>query len=289
MLDQQPDETRFYYWMTPEGRLATPEAQILGSAPFVDATQPQQAYYCSGIVMLFLTRMYMATGEERWLAGAQKLFDFSLRCADDAYAYPPSGKGSVAAAILHTITGDSRAKAAACQFGDYLLQEQSPEGWWRNPQADNMIIRLDHTAEFIDPYAAHTDLTELVEIPEGTAFVLHPGEFVLGSTIERIGLPDDIVARVDGKSSLGRLGILIHATAGFIDAGFNGQITLELSNVATLPIRLWPGMKIGQISFMKLDEPVERPYGHPELGSKYQGQSGPVASEYRHNRRGAAE
>ena len=108
---------------------------------------------------------------------------------------------------------------------------------------------------------------------------------MLGSTIERIGLPDDIVARVDGKSSLGRLGILIHATAGFIDAGFNGQITLELSNVATLPIRLWPGMKIGQISFMRIDEPVERPYGHPDLGSKYQGQSGPVASEYRHNRR----
>jgi dCTP deaminase len=146
----------------------------------------------------------------------------------------------------------------------------------------------NHTAEFIDPYGEHTDLTELVEIAEGSPFVLHPGEFVLGSTIERIGLPDDIVARVDGKSSLGRLGILIHATAGFIDAGFNGQITLELSNVATLPIRLWPGMKIGQISFMRLDEPVERPYGHPELGSKYQGQSGPVASEYRHNRRTSA-
>ena len=142
----------------------------------------------------------------------------------------------------------------------------------------------NHTAEFIDPYAAHTDLTELVEIPEGSPFVLHPGEFVLGSTVERIGLPDDIVARVDGKSSLGRLGILIHATAGFIDAGFNGQITLELSNVATLPIRLWPGMKIGQISFMQIDEPVERPYGHPDLGSKYQGQVGPVASEYRHNK-----
>ena len=149
MLDQQPDETRFYYWMTPDGRLATPDAPVVGSAPFVDATQPQQAYYCSGIVMLFLTRMYLATGEERWLAGAQKLFDFSLRCADDAYAYPPSGKGSVAAAILHTITGDPRAKAAACRFGDYLLQEQSPEGWWKNPHADNMIVRLDHTAEFI--------------------------------------------------------------------------------------------------------------------------------------------
>ncbi len=143
----------------------------------------------------------------------------------------------------------------------------------------------NHTAECIDPYEVRTDLTELVEIAEGSAFVLHPGEFVLGSTVERIGLPDDIVARVDGKSSLGRLGILIHATAGFIDAGFKGQITLELSNVATLPIRLWPGMKIGQISFMQLDEPVERPYGHPDLGSKYQGQSGPVASEYRHNRR----
>ncbi len=147
----------------------------------------------------------------------------------------------------------------------------------------------NHTAECIDPYTAQPELTEILEVKEGSPFVLHPGEFVLGTTVERIGLPDDIVARVDGKSSLGRWGILIHATAGFIDAGFQGQITLELSSVATLPVRLWPGMKIGQISFMQLDEPVERPYGHPDLGSKYQGQRGPVASEYRHNRRTTAD
>jgi dCTP deaminase len=147
----------------------------------------------------------------------------------------------------------------------------------------------NHTAEAIDPYTAQPELTEVIALAEGQPFVLHPGEFVLGTTVERIGLPDDIVARVDGKSSLGRWGVLIHATAGFIDAGFQGQITLELSSVATLPVRLWPGMKIGQISFMRLDEPVERPYGHPELGSKYQGQRGPVASEYRHNRRTEAE
>ena len=115
--------------------------------------------------------------------------------------------------------------------------------------------------------------------------MLHPGEFVLGSTLERIGVPDDLVGRIDGKSSLGRLGLIIHSTAGFIDAGFDGHITLELTNIATLPITLYPGMKIGQVSFMRLDEPVERPYGHPELGSKYQDQKGPVASEYRHNRR----
>jgi dCTP deaminase len=141
----------------------------------------------------------------------------------------------------------------------------------------------NHTAECIDPFVAQPDLTEIVNVPEGQPFVLHPGEFVLGSTIERVGLPDDIVARVDGKSSLGRWGVLIHATAGFVDAGFVGQITLELSSVATLPVKLWPGMKIGQISFMRIDEPVERPYGHPDLGSKYQGQMGPVASEYRRN------
>jgi dCTP deaminase len=153
--------------------------------------------------------------------------------------------------------------------------------------APQIRMLRNHTAEYIDPFTAQPELTEVVEVPDGSPFVLHPGEFVLGSTIETIGLPDDVVARVDGKSSLGRWGVLIHATAGFVDAGFHGQITLELSNVATLPVRLWPGMKIGQISFMRLDEPVERPYGHPDLGSKYQGQVGPVASQYRLNRRSA--
>jgi dCTP deaminase len=124
------------------------------------------------------------------------------------------------------------------------------------------------------------DLTELVSIAGDEPFVLHPGEFVLGSTMERVGLPDDLVARLEGKSSLGRLGLLIHSTAGFVDPGWEGTITLELSNVARLPITIYEGMKIGQLSFMRLDRPAERPYGHPDLGSRYQGQAGPVDSRY---------
>ena len=148
------------------------------------------------------------------------------------------------------------------------------------------LVFRNHTTEVIDPYARPSDLMDLVEVPDGQAFVLHPGEFVLGTTVEAIGLPDDLVARVEGKSSLGRLGLLIHATAGFVDPGWpTGQITLELSNVATLPIKLWPGMRIGQLSFSSLDAPAERPYGSPGLSSKYAGQRGPVASRYDANRR----
>ena len=138
-----------------------------------------------------------------------------------------------------------------------------------------------HRHDLIDPFEKQ-DLTREVEAKDD--FVLHPGEFVLASTAETVGLPDNIVARVDGKSSLGRLGLLIHATAGFVDPGFRGQITLELSNVAPMPIRLSPGMKIAQISFWTLDQPAQRPYGHPELGSKYQDQTGATASEYARNR-----
>ncbi len=141
----------------------------------------------------------------------------------------------------------------------------------------------NHTVECIDPLQAQPDLTSLVEVPDGEAFVLHPAEFVLGTSLETLTLPDDVVAKIDGKSSLGRWGLMIHATAGLCDPGFSGQITLELSNVATLPIRLWPGMRIGQMSFLSLDRPAERPYGHAELGSKYQGQSGPAASRYADN------
>ncbi|CAA9577241.1 MAG: Deoxycytidine triphosphate deaminase (dUMP-forming) [uncultured Thermomicrobiales bacterium] len=141
-----------------------------------------------------------------------------------------------------------------------------------------------HTSECIDPREMNDALMEPMTVDNDRPFILHPGEFVLGTTLERLTLPNDIVARVEGKSSLGRLGLLIHATAGFVDAGWtNGQITLELSNVAPLPIKLWPGMKIGQLSFMQMDAPAERPYGHPALNSKYQGQSGPVASRYREN------
>lgn len=146
------------------------------------------------------------------------------------------------------------------------------------------LVFRNHTCEVIDPFQKPSDLMEKVVVAEGEAFVLHPGEFVLGTSLERIGLPDDLVARVEGKSSLGRLGLLIHATAGFVDPGWTrGQITLELSNVATLPIKLWPGMRIGQLSFHMLDAPAERPYGHPDLNSKYVGQSGPVASQYQRN------
>lgn len=141
----------------------------------------------------------------------------------------------------------------------------------------------NHTAGVIDVKKDMTDLTELVEIPMDGVFMLHPGEFVLGSTLERVGVPDDLVARVEGKSSLGRLGLLIHSTAGFIDAGFDGHVTLELANVANLPITLYPGMKIGQVSFMKMTSPAENPYGSGAKGSKYQGQRGPTPSRYFEN------
>jgi dCTP deaminase len=133
---------------------------------------------------------------------------------------------------------------------------------------------------FIDVREEQPELTEMVEISGDDPFILHPGEFVLGSTLERIQLPDDIVARLDGKSSLGRLGLLIHSTAGFVDPGWDGNLTLELSNVANLPITLYDGMKIGQISFQRLSSPVEVGYGDARIGSKYRGQRDPTASLY---------
>ncbi len=139
-------------------------------------------------------------------------------------------------------------------------------------------VFVNHRYAVIDPKAPQEDLTEAVEATPTAPFVLHPGEFVLGSTLETVGLADDVVARLEGKSSLGRLGLLIHSTAGFIDPGFTGQVTLELSNVANLPIAIYPGMRIGQVSFYALSTPADRPYGSPELGSKYQGQSGPTPS-----------
>ena len=131
----------------------------------------------------------------------------------------------------------------------------------------------------IDVRAPQPDLTQSVEVKENEQFVLHPGEFALGTTLERVGLPDDLVGRLEGKSSLGRLGLIIHSTAGYIDPGFSGTITLELSNVAKLPIPLYPGMFIGQISFLTLTTPVDRPYGTPGLGSKYQDQEQPTESK----------
>ena len=132
----------------------------------------------------------------------------------------------------------------------------------------------------IDPSRQQDELTSLVEADGDEPFVLHPGEFVLGSTLERVALPDDLVARLEGKSSLGRLGLLIHSTAGFVDAGWDGHLTLELSNVANLPIALYPGMKIGQISFLRMTTAAQHPYGSQTTGSKYQGQRGPTPSRY---------
>jgi dCTP deaminase len=131
---------------------------------------------------------------------------------------------------------------------------------------------------FIDPNVSQPDLTELMTATRAEPFVLHPGEFVLGTTLERITLPDNILGRLEGKSTLGRIGLLIHSTAGYVDPGWNGYLTLELSNVANLPILLTPGMKIGQICFELMSTPVDKPYGHPELGSHYQGQIGPTPS-----------
>ncbi|MFJ4096047.1 dCTP deaminase [Kitasatospora sp. NPDC089913] len=153
-------------------------------------------------------------------------------------------------------------------------------------QPSSIDVRLDrffrvfenHRYPHIDPSEEQPDLTRLVE-PEGDdAFILHPGEFVLASTFEVITLPDDVASRLEGKSSLGRLGLLTHSTAGFIDPGFSGHVTLELSNVATLPIKLYPGMKIGQLCLFRLSSPSEHPYGSQRYGSRYQGQRGPTPS-----------
>jgi dCTP deaminase len=144
-------------------------------------------------------------------------------------------------------------------------------------------VFLNHTMAIIDVKQDMEELTELVEIKDDDVFILHPGEFVLGSTAERVALPADLVARLEGKSSLGRLGLLIHSTAGFVDAGWDGHLTLELSNVANLPITLYPGMKIGQISFLRMTTAAEQPYGSKGVGSKYQGQRGPTPSRYFEN------
>ena len=153
-------------------------------------------------------------------------------------------------------------------------------------QPSSIDVRLDrffrlfdnHKYAVIDPAEDQPDLTRLVDVEPDEPFILHPGEFVLGSTFESVTLPDDVAARLEGKSSLGRLGLLTHSTAGFIDPGFTGHVTLELSNVATLPIKLWPGMKIGQMCFFRLSSPSEHPYGSSVAGSRYQGQRGPTAS-----------
>ena len=154
-------------------------------------------------------------------------------------------------------------------------------------QPSSVDVRVDryfrvfenHRYSFIDPKAPQPDLTKEVETEIDFPFILHPGEFVLGSTLEVVRISNDMVARLEGKSSLGRLGLLIHSTAGFVDAGFEGHLTLELSNVANLPIAIYPGMRIGQLSFYEMTTPAEHPYGSDSAGSKYQGQRGPTPSK----------
>jgi dCTP deaminase len=162
-------------------------------------------------------------------------------------------------------------------------------------QPSSIDVRLDssfrvfenHRYPYIDPAEEQPELTRLVEVPPGEPFVLHPSEFALASTLERVALGHDLAARLEGKSSLGRLGLLVHSTAGFIDPGFSGNVTLELSNVATLPIKLWPGMKIGQLCFFQMSSPADWPYGFEVNGSRYKDQRGPTASRsYINFRRG---
>ncbi len=158
-------------------------------------------------------------------------------------------------------------------------------------QPSSFDVRLDrffrlfdnHKYPYIDPAEQQDDLTRLIEVAPDEAFILHPGEFVLGSTFEFVTLPNNIAARLEGKSSLGRLGLLTHSTAGFVDPGFKGHVTLELSNTATLPIKLWPGMKIGQLCFFQLTSASEFPYGSDKYSSRYQGQRGPTASRSHKN------
>ena len=172
--------------------------------------------------------------------------------------------------------------AKLCASGEIEIDPYDPQ----MIQPASIDVRLDryfrlfdnHKYSVIDPALPQDDLTHLVDVGESAPFVLHPGEFVLGSTLERVQLANNLAARLEGKSSLGRLGLLTHSTAGFIDPGFNGHVTLELSNTATMPILLYPGMKIGQLCFFQLSSPAEKPYGSQERGSRYQGQRGPTAS-----------
>jgi dCTP deaminase len=146
---------------------------------------------------------------------------------------------------------------------------------------DSFRVFHNHRASAIDLRQPPDNLTEEVVVPEGESFVIHPGEFCLGRTLEWVELADDIVARIEGKSSLGRLGLIVHATAGFCDPGWKGTLTLELNNLTRVPIKLYPGLEIAQLSFMMLDRPAERPYGSRDLGSHYQGQRAATESRYR--------
>jgi dCTP deaminase len=173
---------------------------------------------------------------------------------------------------------------SAIEAGEVVIKPYDP----KDLQPSSVDLHLDRRFRvfrnnrypYIDVRSPQPDLTEMLSVADDEPFILHPGEFVLGQVLEWVELPDNLVSRLEGKSSLGRLGLLIHSTAGYVDPGWKGNLTLELSNVANLPIALYYGMKIGQISFFRMSSAVERPYGSPELGSKYQGQSEPTASAF---------
>lgn len=173
----------------------------------------------------------------------------------------------------------SEGRIAITPFDDAQVQPSSIDvragRWFR--------VFRNNRRPYIDVREPAEGLTELMEADENDPFILHPGEFVLGATAEQVRIGDDLVGRLEGKSSLGRLGLLIHSTAGFIDPGFEGTITLELSNVANLPITIYPGMKIGQISFLQMTTAADNPYGSGALGSKYKGQVEPTESKYHLN------
>jgi dCTP deaminase len=191
---------------------------------------------------------------------------------------PPAAGGRLAAAVVlsdRTIREQiSAGRLVIDPFDDTLVQPSSVDV----RVAGEFRVFHNNRRPLIDVRAPTEDLTELVAVEDGGRFILHPGEFVLASTVERVAIPDDLVARLEGKSSLGRLGLLIHSTAGYIDPGFSGTITLELSNVARLPIAIYPGMPVGQISFLQMTTPVDAPYR-----GKYAGQRGPTASRYHQN------
>ena len=206
------------------------------------------------------------------------------RCRRGRFADWPIGR-SVAAGALQIMVLSDRTIRDEIAAGRIVvepidLDDVQPASIDLHLDCRFLVFANTRQQAFIDVRQPLDELTEAVQIDAGKPFMLHPGEFALGSTQERIELPDDLVARLEGKSSLGRMGLLIHSTAGFVDPGWQGRLTLELSNVARLPIALYPGMKIGQISFLRLSKPAERLYGSPELGSKYQGQSGPTASRF---------
>jgi dCTP deaminase len=179
---------------------------------------------------------------------------------------------------------DIREAIASGRIGIDPLKDEDVQPSSVDLHVDRVFLTFhNHRHPFIDVRKPMEGLTEKVEVPDGEAFILHPGEFVLGSTREHVTLADDLVARLEGKSSLGRLGLLIHSTAGYVDPGWVGHLTLELSNVANLPITIYPDMKIGQISFFQLTSPADNPYGSKAVGSKYQGQKGPTPSRYFEN------